>query len=117
MTAQPADIRVFEALANKYCRQLLVALLAENPQHDEDLDPLNLLLEGQDEADLDIDSAELQHLHLPKLAEMGFIEWDSESGTIATGENWGGIEPLLRLIRDNQDQLPDDWFAHPATDD
>ena len=38
--------RAFEALANPYRRQLLLAMFEKNPQDDDDLDPLRLLEQG-----------------------------------------------------------------------
>jgi hypothetical protein len=98
---------VFEALSHPYRRQLLVAVLARNPQDDDDRDPLDLVA---DDVDPDVLEVDLIHTHLPKLAEMGFIEWDRDAGDISKGPNWGDIAPLLVLIRDHQDELPDDWL-------
>jgi len=59
MVPKPPDVRVFEALANRYRRQLLLALQDANPQRDDDLDPLDLLVDGQSEADLAVSEVEL----------------------------------------------------------
>ncbi|PSP33128.1 hypothetical protein BRC64_04530 [Halobacteriales archaeon QH_10_67_22] len=59
MVPKPPDVRVFEALANGYRRQLLLALQDANPQRDDDLDPLDLLVDGQSEADLAVSEVEL----------------------------------------------------------
>jgi hypothetical protein len=98
---------VFEALSDPYRRQLLVALLAHNPQDDSDRDPLDTVA---DDIDPEVLEVEMVHNHLPKLEEMGFIEWDRGSDEISKGPNWGDIAPLLILIRDHQDELPDDWL-------
>ena len=97
-----------EALSNRYRRNLLVALLEHNPQDDDDLDPLNATTPSG--SDLDVLQTKLFHNHLPKLEEMGYIEWDRERNEIMTGPDWEEIAPLLRLIDDHQDKLPEDWL-------
>ena len=109
--------RAFEALANPYRKQLLLALFAENPQDDEDLDPLNILKQGETVDNLDATHVGLEHVHLPKLVDMGFIERDRESGKLSTGPNWGEIAPLLRLMSDHRNELPDDRLAESASDE
>lgn len=99
--------RVFEVLANRYRRQLLLAMSETNPQNDGDLDPLGLLEQEDMTDDLDVTQVSLHHVHLPKLADMGFIEWNHESGELSKGPNWAEIAPLLRLMRNHQDELPD----------
>lgn len=59
-----------------------------------------------DDDDLDRLKAELQHNHLPKLAEAGCIDWDAETQTIRRGPNFDEIALLLRLIDDHRDELP-----------
>ena len=116
MTGSPPTNRVFEALADQYRRQLLLALYESNPQDDRDLDPLDLLEAGKTVDDLDVDRLRLRHVHLPKLADMGFIEWDQESGKLSKGPNWAEIAPLLRLMHDHRDELPDGWLSGPTGD-
>lgn len=91
------------ALANPYRRQLLLALLAENPQADTDPDPLDLV-DSPDEPDTL--AVELYHTHLPRLEAMGVIEWDKEAGEISKGPDWDSVAPLLVLIDDHLDELP-----------
>lgn len=96
-----------EALSNRYRRELLLALLAENPQDDDDRDPLDVI---ESPAEPDVLEVELVHNHLPKLEAMGFIEWNRETGEIATGPNWADIEPVLTLIGNHRDELPSGWL-------
>jgi len=98
---------VFEALSNPYRRQLLVALLDHNPQDDDDRDPLDV---SSTDIEPDVLESELFHNHLPKLEDMGYITWDQESNEISKGPEWDEIEPLLTLIHDHQDELPDGWL-------
>ena len=87
-----------------------------NPQADDDLDPLDLL-EGAGTTDgLAATQVELTHIHLPKLADMGLIDWDRQSGELSKGPNWNEIAPLLQLIADNRDELPDEWLSERSRD-
>ncbi|WP_348613596.1 DUF7344 domain-containing protein [Halobaculum rarum] len=104
--SQPTD-NLFEILANPYRRQLLVALLDHNPQDDRDLDPLGV---ASDEVDPEVLEIELVHTHLPKLADLGYVSWNRDTNEISKGPNWEEIAPLLQLIHDHQDELPDDWL-------
>lgn len=112
---RPTD-RVFEALANAYRRRLLLALFDANPQADDDLDPLDLLEGAGTTDDPAAVRVKLAHVHLPKLADMGLIEWDRQSDELSKGPNWDEIAPLLQLIADNRDELPDEWLSEPSCD-
>jgi hypothetical protein len=96
------------ALSNPYRRQLLLALRNHNPQDADDTDPLNVAADRPE--DVEALQTELFHVHLPKLAEMGFIEWDQETNEISKGPRWDEIAPLLRLISNHRDELPKDWL-------
>lgn len=97
---------VFDALANRYRRRLLVELLQHNPQSDTLERPAEVLAAGEPPADLRI---ELYHVHLPKLEERGFIEWDRETHAVSTGAGFEEIRPLLELMNEHSDELPDGW--------
>lgn len=103
--------RAFEALANSYRCQLLFALFDANPQDDDDLDPLDLLVEGETTDDLAITRLQLTHSHLPKLTDMGFIEWNRESGKLSKGPDWEEIAPLLQSMHEHRGELPDKWLS------
>lgn len=99
--------KALHVLSDAYRRELLLALLAANPQDDDDRDPLNLL---DSDTEPGVLQAELFHKHLPMLEAEGFIEWDRDSGTISKGPDWAAIEPLLALIDTHRDELPDGWL-------
>lgn len=110
MTDRSDTSRVFEALAHPYRRQLLVALLEANPRADDDLDPMGLLAAGETDEPA-VTEEGLIHLHLPKLVDMGFIEWDRDAGEISKGPDWETIAPVLQLMHDHREELPDDWLV------
>lgn len=53
--------------------------------------------------------AELYHNHLPALDAAGFIDWDPETDAVTRGPYYEDIRPLLQLMHDHQDELPEDW--------
>ena len=117
MTTRSSGTRPFEALANPYRRQLLLALLAENPEGNGRFDPLELLQVGESPEDVDSAKIALHHHHLPKLADMGMLEWEQASGKIATGPAWDDIAPLLQLLYDNRSDLSDGVLSGVSPDD
>ncbi len=106
MQGSPSVDDLFEALSNPYRRQLLVALLEHNPR-DDGRDPSDLV---SDDIDPDVLELQLLHNHLPKLEAMDFISWDRETNEISKGPDWDEIEPLITLIDDRRDELPDGWL-------
>lgn len=96
------------ALADPYRRELLLALIQHNPQDDDDSDPLDIHPEGADA----FSQMNIFMGHLPKLAELGVIDWDQDKNQISKGPDWQEFEPLLRLIAENKDRLPEEWFEN-----
>jgi hypothetical protein len=79
-----------------------------NPQDDEDAQlPTNVAIA---DADMQTLQMRMHHVHLPKLDEMGYIDWDPEADTVAKGPNFEEIRPLLTLMREHEDELPDGWL-------
>jgi hypothetical protein len=107
------DVRfdqLLEALADSYRRELLLALLEHNPQDVDEADPLNIhSSESEEESQFDIFMN-----HLPMLDKLGVIEWDRESDEIVKGPDWEEFAPLLKLIDNHRDELPDGWFEKPT---
>lgn len=89
---------LFDVLTHRYRRRLLVALL---------YDP-RTALEIPDES-TQASEVEFHHVHLPKLEEQGFIEWDRRTRTISPGPAFEGIRPLLGLLDEHSGELPDGW--------
>ena len=114
MAGESVD-RAFEALANPHRRQLLFALVTANPQADDGLDPLNLLAEEASEGP-SVSRAGLRHVHLPKLADMGFVEWDRDAGDVSKGPDWDELAPVLQALSDSGDERSERWLPD-LTDD
>ncbi|WP_436925196.1 hypothetical protein [Halosimplex amylolyticum] len=89
-------------------RKLLVALLEHNPQNDR---PVVVGDGDGDGAAIAVEQlVQMQHVHLPKLEEYGFIDWDEDAHEVAKGPNFDEIRPLLELLDDHADELPADWL-------
>jgi hypothetical protein len=96
---------VLDVLANVQRRSLLVSLLGHSPKDDT---PIALSESSQDREAVH-KPASMHHVHLPKLADHGFIEWDREHHQVTKGPNFDEIRPLLELLSDHEDELPDGW--------
>lgn len=95
-------------LANVYRRRVLLCLLDHNPQSDEALSiPEDITTEKADPEELQI---MMHHNHLPRLEAAGFITWQKDDGTVVKGPKFVEIKPLLELLADNTDKLPDGDF-------
>jgi len=95
----------FEALADTHRRRLLVSLLEHNPQEKLPI-PEGVYLGEKDVADLKV---EMLHIHLPKLAEAGFIRWEPGTRSVVKGPAFDEIRPLLELLDTYADLLSGDW--------
>jgi len=51
----------------------------------------------------------LQHVHLPKLTELGLVEADWERQTVRAGPQFEEIVSLLKLLDDNRQDIPGEW--------
>lgn len=95
-----------DALAAVQRRKLLVALLEHNPQDDSPV----AVTDSDSESDAVERLVTMQHSHLPKLVEYGFIEWDKSSHEVSKGPRFDEIRPLLEMLDDHADELPEDWL-------
>jgi DNA-binding transcriptional ArsR family regulator len=96
--------QIAKALGSQARRRILMELLDHNPVSHQDTSTKNSTQE--------IERIELQliHIHLPILNDLGYIEWNRNHRKIIKGSNWGEIEPIVRLLSDNRDQIPADTF-------
>ncbi len=52
----------------------------------------------------------MNHVHLPKPADYGFVDWDEKRQEVSEGREFDEIRPLLELPDAHEDELPDDWL-------
>lgn len=91
--------RLFDALSDERRRRILFLLLEEEGAVNIDSPP-------DDVEDRYSAAVERRHVHLPKLVDYGFIEWDRRTDTVVQGPRFAEIEPMLRLVADNRELLP-----------
>jgi hypothetical protein len=99
---------MFDALRDPARRRILLAISDHNPRDITEFSNKFASVNG-DEADPEQLEVRLHHLHLPKLAEKGYIDWNPDTQTIRRGSNFGNIAPLLKLMDDHANELPADW--------
>lgn len=89
----------FEALADGDRRRLLSRLAAARDRDE----PLSVPGEVVDDEHADRQAVEVRfrHVHLPKLAEHGYVTWDPSTGTVRPGPAFGDLKPLLTVLSDD----------------
>jgi len=107
MSDHPTLEEIFSALAHEYRRQLLVALLEHDALTGTEVS--HYTHEHVGEKELDRLKLEMVHTHFPKLEEMGVIQWDSGPLVVRRGPQFEEIQPLLELLQNHANELPDDW--------
>jgi len=109
--------RLFDVLSNEHRRRLLLILCQQETVEIPD----GLVVRGGAEAQMTQQSdghvqpeipasqslkIELIHVHLPKLDETGYIEWERETQTVSRGPAFEEIEPALRTLSQNERAFP-----------
>ena len=97
---------VFVALGHRHRRHVLSRLFERSPWK------VDELLPEEPEGATDASSVEVQmhHRHLPKLADSGFVEWESDGdGTVGRGPKFGELAPLIALMEAHGSELPGEW--------
>lgn len=91
----------FTLLSNSRRRYLLYRLEDNDPMTTEELSleiaawERDVPVEGVREDDRKRVETTLVHTHLPRLADHGILETDSETGDVETGERFAEIRPLV----------------------
>jgi len=111
MTEQAADARrpmdiAMAVLADRDRRRVLVSLLDTGPQSRST--PLHLQDLRQSGEEAETFEIRMCHVHLPKLADTGYVEWDKDTNEIRDGPHFDDLRPLLRILVENGDELPGD---------
>lgn len=96
---------MLDAVSSIQRRSLLVALLRHNPQNDSP----TVFADDENERDRINELIRMHHVHLPKLAEYGFIKWDRKNNEVRKGRAFDAIRPLLELLDTHRGELPKDW--------
>ena len=101
--AQPRLDGQLEAITHVRRRRILLELLDENPQ------PAGPAVfdGGVSPNDHQTLRAAMYHVHLPKLEEWGFIQWDQDESLLTKGSAFEDIKPLLEVLDDHRHELPD----------
>ncbi len=89
-------------LSNHHRRRVLLALVDNAPQTTPTGSAAMVETDGGEQPQ----TIAMQHIHLPKLADHGFIDWDQETQRVTKGPQFDEIEPLLTVLSENQDVLP-----------
>lgn len=108
---------VFDALADIQRRRLLLRLLDSDTQTVPQLsstsqemlqaheDVLQEYLSGT-ETIADADKADIRthHVHLPKLVEFLYVEWDRDDHLVTKGPKYDDLRPLLEVVNERRDE-------------
>ncbi|WP_224332365.1 DUF7344 domain-containing protein [Haloprofundus halobius] len=97
---------VFATLASATRRHVLLGLLERSPREERAVSEELAVAWGVERAHV---RTQLRHVHLPKLAVSGHIEWNEVTGEIARGPTFDDLAPLLRLLDDHAVKLPGVW--------
>lgn len=83
-----------DALSDGRRRRLLFALL-ESEDGTERLTPI---ADGGDPGPDEEFRLSMKHVHLPKLVDLGYVDWDREAETVTRGPRFDELRPLLKLL-------------------
>lgn len=110
LNAEKTD-RALTALSHACRRRLLFELYEEvNSGEGESISYTDIAPFGTEKRRIS-----LNHAHLPKLEEDGYITWNESAKTITKGPRWEEIEPLLELIHSNLYELPPFLQGRPSS--
>ncbi|QLG49445.1 DUF7344 domain-containing protein [Natrinema halophilum] len=90
---------LFEALANEHRRRILFGLIDRKRQGES---PICIDVPPDTAGGQNIASIECHHVHLPKLDDYGFIDWNQRTNTVEAGDRFADIRPILEQLREVQ---------------
>lgn len=96
----------FKALSHATRRRVLTSLMKDNPRGQQEFETVEFVPDGPEREPITIS---LRHTHLPHLERAGFIDWDRDAEQITRGAEFEVIRPLLELMDDHREELPDGW--------
>jgi hypothetical protein len=109
-TVDAVPTEFLPAFADRDRRALLLYLVDGNPEDFDDI-PEHIRVAEHIDEDARRELVEmLETEHLPLLDENDLIEWDRQRNVIVRGERFDEIRPLLGLISEHRDDLPDGWL-------
>lgn len=105
------DDTTFRALADSQRRRLLLSLRLHGPQRIPKLTGescvvmlatdafiTEYLASSRKSEDVDKALVRMHHVHLPKLADDGFIDWSRETNLVTKGARFDELVPFLELL-------------------
>jgi hypothetical protein len=94
--------RTLSILSHRHRRQILFQMHEHGPANGDAFTIADLRTKDVDETQW---AVELSHVHLPKLAETGYIEWDRETHTVRRGSEFDEVAPIIAILREH-------WATH-----
>ena len=95
----------FDALSHPYRRRVVWHL--DNQECETEVTIGELTTESETAEQLEL---ELSHIHLPKLEDLDYIDWNETNGTIQRGQRFDEIASIFRLLCSAEDELPGELF-------
>lgn len=100
--SEPSLDTALQAVSDRQRRLICLLLRESEPRPVSDF--LRRSAELSHTADTD-----LYHNHLPRLAELEYIEWDRDAGEVAKGDRFTEIKSLLDILDTHAGDLPGMW--------
>lgn len=96
--------------ADRDRRRLMLYLIDGNPERRDDIPEHIRVADHLDEDELRELAEMLETEHLPLLERNGIITWDRDEDVILRGDRFDEIRPLLKLLKENGDAVPEEWL-------
>lgn len=91
------------ALMDEHRRKLLLVLVNRN-EHEGVSVPETVAQDGDDLTTLRI---EFHHMHLPRLEELGLVDWNRETDVVTRGANFETLQPLVEFVGTFEESIED----------